>query len=63
MCVLQEIHGLFVEGAGNTNSGADPTAIQLEVDSSLNAIERLGEAAGFALPNTLNSLRAGVPQA
>jgi len=57
--VLQEVRGLFVQAAGNTISTDEREAIQLQVDSSLDALDRLGATTGFALPESLEALRAG----
>jgi hypothetical protein len=57
--LLQEVRGLYVQAAGNTISTEEREAIQLQVDSSLDALDRLGATTGFALPASLDALRAG----
>jgi flagellin-like hook-associated protein FlgL len=57
--VLQEVRGLFVQASAGTSSAEERAAIQLQVDSSLNALDSLGSTTGFALPESLDSLRSG----
>jgi flagellin-like hook-associated protein FlgL len=57
--VLNNVRGLLVEAADSTISAEQRAAIQLEVDSSLDALDRLGATTGFALPESLEALRAG----
>lgn len=57
--VLQEVRGLFVQASAGTSSAEERAAIQLQVDSSLNALDSLGSTTGFALPESLDSLRTG----
>lgn len=57
--VLHEVRGLLVQASDGTISAEQRKAIQLQVDSSLDALDRLGGATGFALPESLEALRAG----
>ena len=57
--VLHEVRGLFVQASDGTLSAEQREAIQLQVDSSLDALDFLGAATGFALPESLEALRAG----
>lgn len=57
--VLQELRGLAVQASGNANSREEKNAIQLQVDSSLDALELIASASGTALPTALTNLRSG----
>jgi flagellin-like hook-associated protein FlgL len=57
--VLYDLRGLFVEAADSTISAEQRAAIQLQVDSSLDSLDRLGETTGFALSESIEALRAG----
>ena len=57
--VLREVRGLFVQASDGTLSDEQRTAIQAQVDSSLDSLDRLGATTGFALPAELEVLRAG----
>ena len=57
--VLHDVRGLLVEAAEGTISAEQREAIQLQVDSSLDALDRLGATRGFALPESLEALRTG----
>ena len=56
--VLHEVRGLLVQASDGTNSAQQLEAIQLQVDSSLEALDLLGSTTGFALPQSLEALRA-----
>ena len=56
--VLQEIRGLYVQASSGTNSEKELEAIQLQIDSSLDSLDRLGKATGFAIPDSLDALRS-----
>jgi flagellin-like hook-associated protein FlgL len=57
--VLQELRGLAVQASGNTNSKEVQNAIQLQVDSSLDALELIASTTGTSLPSGLVNLRSG----
>lgn len=57
--VLQDLRGMLVEASDGTFSTQQRTAIQLQIDSSLDAIDYLGSTTGFALPQSLEALREG----
>ena len=57
--VLNEVRGLLVQASSDTNSAEELEAIQLQVDASLGAIDRLGATTGFELPASLEALRSG----
>lgn len=57
--VLQELRGLVVQAAGDTSSQGERDAIQLQVDSSLDALELIASSRGTSLPSELVNLRSG----
>lgn len=56
---LREVRGLLVQASDGTISDGQRQAIQLQIDSSLDAIDQLGSVTGFALPASLEALREG----
>ena len=56
--VLHEVRGLLVQASGNTSSDEERAAIQVQIDSSLDSLDRLGATTGFALPAALDELRS-----
>lgn len=57
--VLHDIRGQVVEAASDTTSPEQRQAIQQQIDSSLDALERIGSTTGFSLPAELQNLRSG----
>ena len=57
--VLRSVRGLIVEASDGATSADQRQAIQGQVDASLDALDRLGAASGFALPASLEALRSG----
>ena len=57
--VLHKVRGLLVQSSDDTISAGEREAIQLQVDSSLDAIDSLGSVTGFTLPESLDAFRAG----
>jgi flagellin len=57
--VLQEIRGQLIGVTGTFSNAEQRQAVQQQVDSALDAIDRIGATTGFALPDKLQSLRSG----
>jgi flagellin-like hook-associated protein FlgL len=57
--VLREVRGLQIQASDTMISTQERAAIQMQIDASLDAVDGLGQNAGFALPAELNSLRSG----
>lgn len=57
--VLQNVRGLYTQASNGANSPEELAAIQLEIDSSLDSLDRLGATTGFAVPESLEALRSG----
>ena len=56
--VLHNIRGHLVEASGSLNSTNQRFAFQQEIDSALDALDRIGASTGFALPAEIHSLRS-----
>lgn len=56
--VMQDMRGLVVQASGDTISDEQRAAIQTEIDSSLDGLERIASATGIDLSADLQSLRA-----
>ncbi len=57
--VLQDIRGQLVQASGSLFSDEQRQATQEQIDSALDALDRLGATTGFALPSRLQNLRSG----
>lgn len=57
--ILHDLRGLVVEATGDTVSAEQKAAIQTEIDSALDGLDRVAGTTGIGVPATLQALRTG----
>ncbi|TWT73469.1 B-type flagellin [Posidoniimonas polymericola] len=57
--VLHDLRGRVVEATGDSTSAEQKAAIQTEIDSALDGLDRIADTTGISFPAALEALRSG----